>query len=190
MKMMLLKIAAASAGITLAVCLFAATGLWYVNRPKPSKPWNEKALVINGPPGFGTSEKEFPFYLSYSVKNTTDKDYSVESAEQIRMMAELNDGSLSNPLETRTALLRTPVFIPANQLGTITIRLKIKIPEQKQNETDDDYHERIRKFVNETLPNLRGFALFDNTNRYRINLPEWMRIKPDKTGDANGRSPA
>jgi hypothetical protein len=36
------------------------------------------------------------------------------------------------------------------------------------------YHDAVKKYVDEKLPELNGFATFDDINRYRINFPnEW-----------------
>jgi hypothetical protein len=180
MKMALLKIAAAAAGITLALCLAAASAFWYVSRPKPPKPWNEKALLATEPPSFGPDTSEgYKFYFTYTAKNDTDTDYSINEPSELRIEARLGDGSLTNPLNADHIHVRTPVFIPARQLGSVTLRFKmLEPPAQQQSENDDAYHERLRLFLNDKFDNVKEFVLFDQARRYQITLPRWAATKP------------
>jgi len=44
-----------------------------------------------------------------------------------------------------------------------------------------EYREAVRKYVNEELPKLSGFADFDEVDRLRINFPNgWRDSDPDK----------
>jgi hypothetical protein len=180
MKMILFKVAAAAAGITLALCLAAACAFWYVSRPKPPKPWNEKALVATEPPTFGPSTSEgYKFYFAYTAKNNTDDDYSINEPGELRIEARLSDGSLSNPLDANHIFVRTPVFIPAHQLGSVTLRFKLlELPAQQRGETDEAYHERLRLLLNDQLSSVKQFVLFDEAHRYQITLPPWTATKP------------
>jgi len=180
LKATLLKVAAAAAGVILTLCLIGASVLWYVSRPKPPRPWNDKALIVKEPPGFGPSSEDKTVYFSYSVQNDTAADYAVENVQQLRILAITLDDSLSSPIDEEHLVLRTPIFIPSHQKGTITVRLKVlDAPEQNKSESDDAYHERLRQYLNDHIAGVRGFVLFDETNRYRINLPAWSSKKPE-----------
>jgi hypothetical protein len=48
----------------------------------------------------------------------------------------------------------------------------MNLPQRSVGESDDEYHERLRAFL-ETFQNMAGFAVFDETNRYEIDLPRW-----------------
>ncbi len=178
MKTRLLKIAAASAGAIPMLCLLGAVALWYVSRPKPTPPWNENALTTNELPSFGVNDDDNSFYLSYTVQNAMSTDYTIEHL-QPKLLAVVSNGSLSNPIEENRLTLRTPIFIPSHQKGTITVYLKaLKAPEQKRDESDDVYHERLRQYLNDHVKGVQGFVLFDESSRYQINLPRWAADKP------------
>jgi hypothetical protein len=183
LKIVLLKIAAAAAGITLALCIAAGAVLWYVSKPKPQKPWNEKALVSTDAPGFDSyGEKDNQaISLAYIVKNTTNSDYSIDAGHQIKIVVVLRDGALSLPMDEDHVVVRTPLFIPANHLGTIVLHLKKLIAlQQNQSESNEAYHERLRLLMNEHLSGIRGFVIFDESKRYQIDLPRWLETKPEK----------
>lgn len=176
MKNTLLKIAAVAAGVTLALCVVAACAFWYTTRLKP---WNDKALVCMEPPSFGPLTGDYKFYLSYNVKNNAVDDYTVTAPSELRIEAKLSDGSLSYPLDDAHVVVRTPIFIPARQLGTVNVRFKLlEPPTQRQGETDDQFHERLREFLNDKLSNIQQFVLFDQNHRYQIVLPRWAATKP------------
>jgi len=117
--------------------------LWYLSRPKPPKPWNEKALVVMDTPGFDWySEKDLTIALYYNVNNTTNFDYSIETPH-LKIVAVLANGALSDPLDEERLIVRTPVFIPANRIGMVVLHLKgVHAPERNQSESDKGYHER------------------------------------------------
>jgi hypothetical protein len=190
LKATLLKIAAASAGAILMLCLLGTLALWYFSRPKPTPPWNEKALTTNEPPGFGVNDDDNSFYFSYTVQNAMSTDYVIENL-QPKLLAVVSNGSLSNPIEEKRLTLRTPIFIPSHQKGTITVYLKaLKAPEQKRDESDDLYHERLRQYLNDHVKGVQGFVVFDESSRYQINLPRWAADKPEKTrAQAGSRNP-
>jgi hypothetical protein len=185
MKGIFLKISAAAAGVTLALCIAAATVVWYTSRPKPPKPWDTNALVVVGPPGFGSyPDTDYHFYLTYSVRNTTLRDWSLESSSNLRLVSQLGDGSLSNPISNENVRVRTPTFIPANQTGTITLHFMAgEYPKQLNTESSEAFHERLRKQLNEAYPSMKGFVLFDDANRIQVDLTTWARKKPENAGE-------
>jgi len=180
-----LKIAAAAAGITLVLCVAAASALRYAARPT-TKPWDDKALIVVGPPGFGSySDTEYRFYLTYSVQNTSGTDWAATSPNNLRLVSILSDGS-SNPILKKQIEIRTPTFIPSKQLGTITLQfMSGDVPKQSVTELEGMFHERLRRFLNENYATLKGFVLFDDTSRIQINLPTWSRTKPENAGEVS-----
>lgn len=181
MKTTLLKIAAAAAGITLVLCLVAGYVVWHTNRPKSEQPWNDKALIVVGPPGFGTySDTDYHFYLAYPVRNTTARDWSVASSDQLIVLSQQGDETLASVIPIEHVEVRTPIFIPANQTGMVILHFKKDVwPKQAAGEADAVYHERLRDFLNTDYLSLKGFVVFDDGNRMRIDLPSWARKKPD-----------
>jgi hypothetical protein len=84
------------------------------------------------------------------------------------------NGTLSEPLTEPMASVRYPVFIPAKRMAFLGVSIAVsRIPPRETEESDVEYHERLRKFLNQELAGIDGFTLFDETNRYEIDLPSW-----------------
>ena len=155
--------------------------IWYSNRPKPSKPWNTRAIAATGSPGFGVNSDGKGIGFSYDIENSTDTDYHVESRNQIAVMFRNDGGGLSEALPENVAPLRLPIFIPAKQRGTLTLTVVLSdVPQQKPSESDEGFHERVRTFCQEHIKGVNGFVLFDESNRYQIELPRWLVQAPPK----------
>jgi hypothetical protein len=184
LKTVLLKIAAAAAGITLALCIAAACVFWYETKPKPPKPWNTTALTASDPPSFVVYGQKLHIHFRYSVQNHTGNDYSLDKRNQFRLVGRYADGSLTAPLENEELSIEDTAFVPANQTGMIVLEVKAVLPlAQGTNQSDDAYHEQNRALLNTAMGGLEGFAIFDEENRYQINLPKWRADKPaDKPG--------
>lgn len=154
--------------------------LWYSSRPAPPQRWNKNALVATEPPGFDASKDGKRIVFTYSVENTTNTDYSVDSIYGIKVLIRDKGDSLSQPLSEDTSPLRLPIFIPAKQRGRLTVSLTLSgIPVQATTDTDAEYHEQLRIYCEKHLASIAGFVLFDDTNRYQVNLPRW-RSEPTK----------
>lgn len=190
-KTWFIKSAGFGAGFALALACIVGAGLWYATRPTPQKPWNQTAIAATAPPGFCVSDDGKRILFSCSVANTTKTDYRIESSAQIRVMARGHDGTLSLPMPAETAPLQLPAFIPAGQKGMLTLSLALSsIPEREALQTAPDfipdppsaaaavddyeqYHERVRAYLQRNSGQVDSFVLFDEANRYPINLPRW-----------------
>jgi hypothetical protein len=181
MKTTLLKIAAAAAGITLVLCLALGGLIWYKARPRP---WNTTAVTASEIPTFGADTgKDAKIHLRYPAQNHTDTDYKVEKVNDLRIMARLKNGALTSPLEGDYISIDGPLFIPAQQSGTISlVVLSVTPAAQASEQTNEDYHEQIRDALNQSMNAFQGFAIFDEKNRYQIDLPKWAVTKPAKPG--------
>jgi hypothetical protein len=178
-KNTLLKIAAAAAGITFALCIVVGCLFWYSTRPKPEeppKPWNTAALTVTAPPSIDSYGNENHTFLRYDVRNHTNNDYSIDKTEHLRVMGKYPNGSLTSPIEDSVVALALPVFIPAQHSGVITLELKDPVP-RKANVSDAEYHEQLRAHLNEFV--FDGFAIFDEDNRCQIDMPKWLTVKPE-----------
>jgi hypothetical protein len=170
-------------GLGTAVGLVVLVGgfLWYQSRPKPPKPWNTAALAIKEPPRFQSADHEH-LEFTYSIQNTTNSDYQIVSDEMVKVVARYKDGTLSTPLSTQVRHLELPVFIPANQKSELTFSVALSgIPERKLSESDEQYQERLRAYCEDHLGSVANFVLFDEANRYEIDLPRWLIEKPKKS---------
>lgn len=181
-KNTLLKIAAAVAGITLALCIAAASVFWYATRPKPQKPWDDKAIVPTAnTAGFGpTDNKDYELVFTYQLKNSTLMDYSVDDSKSLKIVGLAENNVLTQPIPSDAVVLSTPIFIPSQQTSAVGLRIKLPIPSKMASESDDAYHERLRSYLNDKISFNRGFAVFDEINHYRIDLPTWSRTTPAK----------
>lgn len=180
LKNTLFKIAAAAAGITLALCIAAGCALWYASRPKPPKPWNTTALTVSDQPTFVTYGKELHIHLRYDVQNHTDNDYSIDKNQRVRVMGRYPNGSLTTPLEGDYANIEFPVFIPAHHTGMVTLEITEVVPVAKEaKQSDEEYHEQLRALLNKVGGFFDGFTVFDEDNHYQIDLPKWKTTKPE-----------
>jgi len=178
-KRLALKWLAFGIGVALGAAAIIGSLVWYTSRPTPPKPWDTRALVAGHPPGFSVTDDGKRIRFSYPVENRTEEDYKVELAGEVKILVKTEDGGFSQPLPDEAKHLEVPIFIPAKQTGTIVVFLSVSgIPTKEPNEADKEYHERIRTFCNDRLKGVYGLALFDETNRYRIDLPRWLPERP------------
>jgi hypothetical protein len=143
--------------------------------------WNTTAiLAADDAPGFDVNKDGSKLQFIYVLQNATNADYEIGSETDIKIVVRTNGGSLTEPLPKETATLRRPVFIPAQQKAISRLSIALgNIPQKKADETNEEYHERLRAFCREHLGN-NGFVLFDDFNRYQINLPSVRAEKLQK----------
>jgi len=170
-------------GVSTAIGLAAIAGgyLWYESRPKPPKPWNTTAIVSSDDaPSFDTTGDDKEIHFTYTLHNATEVDYEIGPETEIRITFKNSDGSLTEPLPNEVATLRRPVFIPARQKAMSRLSVVFgNVPQKKTIETDEQYHERLREFCKQEMGDT-GFVLFDERNRYQINLPPILKGKAQK----------
>jgi hypothetical protein len=172
-KKTLLIAFSAGAGVAVVIAALVAAAYWSWSRPRPPKPWNTTAIVATGAPGFSLTDDGKKIRFSYSLENKTDSDYKIASAAEIKVLVKYDDKSLSQPMPTEVASVEFPVFIPARQAATIALAITFGgFPQRKETETDEEYHEALRAFLLNELKGVSDFAVFDETNRYEINLPK------------------
>jgi hypothetical protein len=177
-KKILLRSAGFGAGFAIVVCGVIGGVIWYSSRPsKAVKKWNTTALKVTEPPAFGAykNDKDSRMYVefNYSVQNNTDDDYKIESAESLKVLVRFTDGSVSEPVTTEAASVKLPVFLPAKETGALSLVIQQSVPTKTERETDEDYHEQLRSYLEKqwSRDKLAGFVLYDETNRYELNLP-------------------
>ena len=177
-------------GLGTAVGLGMIVGgfLWYESRPKPPvppKPWNASAIKAEYDLVSTDTDKDrenvIVFY--YILENTTDFDYRVEDGRRITMTGKLEDErSLSAFLKSQ-GVIDYPIFVPAKKRVRFRVHLiGYTYPvKQKDNPTTQErkqYRETLAKYVADEFPNLDGFDLLDEGNRYEIILPGgWKETK-------------
>lgn len=153
--------------------------VWYSSRPKPPKPWDLTALVAKESPSFSLSHDGKNVELHYPLENTTTTDYEIDSHDRLKIMFKTDEGTFSHPLSIETASVTLPIFIPAQQKGFVTLSIALSgIPAQKLAESDDEFHERLRTHLESHLKGITAFVIFEDTNRYQINLPRVLSKRP------------
>jgi hypothetical protein len=170
----LLIAAARSAGFGVVLLGVALTAHWYFSRPEPPKLWNVSAIVAQASPRFRVSGDGKKIQFTYDIENTTRMDFHIESTTRITIMAKMEDGVFSEPVPSGTMSVDLPVFVPAKRKGSLVVSaLFSEIPERKPSESDIEYHEKVRNMLEKDIGEIAGFALFDEANRYEIDLPRW-----------------
>jgi hypothetical protein len=165
-------------GIALTASLIFAGFLWYESRPKspePSRPWNTKAITAEFDV-LDTEGDKNNIIFNYTLQNNTEFDYQMPEGS-VRLMAQLQrENSLSSADEGFTNLDKN-VFIPAKQRFRYTVHMgypydKETLPSNASREQKTAWRQRLASYLNQEMGNLNGFVLFDESNRYQINLPK------------------
>jgi hypothetical protein len=167
------------AGFALMSGLILGGVVWYTSRPTPPKPWNATVIASKGPPGFSVSSDGSKVDFSYTVENRTKEDYHIRSSDEIQVMLRTNDGTLSEPLSEKETSISLPIFIPPQQKAFLDFSVSLaNIPQRNTAEPDQQFHERVRTYLNQYGQSVSGFVIFDSTNRYQIELPKWLAEAP------------
>ncbi len=113
------------------------------------------------------------FEFQYVIENTTDKDYQFPSDAGIMMLLPRGAGYKSG--DKANVTWDKNVFIPARQKVNVTVVWTV---------TSTDYALPAKEaefvpFFSKRLVENAGFAIFDQKNRYRTDLPEVWNGWPD-----------
>lgn len=174
-KRILIKAAGFGAGLGLVLCAVFAMFVWFESRPAPPKSWKTTSLVSADEPSFDVSTDGKKLRLMFVVENKTAEDYNLSSHDQLKIVSRLADGSVSQPIPQDALEVEFPVFIPAKQRGRMHMNiLYAGLPVKNGSESDAAFHERLRQFMNEEFDGFGGFSVFDETNKYQLNLPRWL----------------
>jgi len=180
--------ASLGAGAVLAAATVFGVFSWYSSRPKPPKPWDQRAIVATFDyPELEseTAAKEKPtdpnwrvvptIVLYYTLENTTERDYRLPKREQLEVSWRLKrEKSLAGG--QGLAIDDKSVFIPAKQRHRFVLHLGYPMeedlgPPPKSREDDRRRWKRIAEFMKANLTNVDGFVIFDPEHRSQINLP-------------------
>jgi DNA-binding response OmpR family regulator len=174
-KAIVLKSFGFGAGFAAMLGLAIGLWVWQRNRPKPPQPWNEQAIVARDAADVLCDGDGKRLEFAYTVENTTNVDYQFDYATGFKVTLRRDDGKLLAPLPDSFAHLDSPIFVPSKQKASLSVSmLLVGIPEHKASESDEVYRERLRTYCKEKA-NARPpftFVLFDEMNRYQINLPK------------------
>lgn len=163
--------------------------VWYTSRPASPKPWLNAVIVAKGEPSFSVTDDGRTLQLDYTLENTGSNDYRIDSADGIEVMAQGRDGTLSGPLPNTGEHIRVPFFLPPKQKAIFVLSFYLSEPwPRNPAQSDADYHEFVRTRLEQAYSHLAGFAIFDSTNHYRIDLPKWLAKTPTERDCANNGS--
>jgi hypothetical protein len=156
-----------------AACALAITGYFIYEHHEETKPWISpmKAAFT----GLDTRQPKdaVVFEFQYAIENTTDKDYQFPYDAAIMMLLPSGAGYKSG--EKANVTWDKSVFIPARQKVNITVVWTV---------TSADYTLPTKEtenvpFFSKRLVENAGFAIFDQKNRYRTDLPAVWNDWPD-----------
>jgi len=146
-------------------------------------PWNMGALeaTLAGIELKEVDSAHAAIVFSYDLDNNTDSDYRLTSGPNVVIMSRLrSDGSL---VANEQARLTSTAFVPARNRTRIALALTRPFPWPAQR--DAAAEQAIRQLVTGEVAGLSAFVLFDQANRYQIELP----ATPPRAAEVVGTSP-
>jgi hypothetical protein len=163
-KKIVLRAAGFGGGFAVAAVIILGGVVWWSSRPAKPKPWDTKAITANfiTAKSYGGTDPYFDF--EYGMKNNTDSDYRLP--EKITVMSKSGTDTLSEVVATWTPV---NVFIPAHQ--TVDYKLTVSYKSLFDNRTPDPDMKKELDFLNQQMAGAKGYVMFDETNRYEIDLP-------------------
>lgn len=103
----------------------------------------------------------------YDVQNTSDSDYELTKGDNVVVMSRLKS---SHALSSEKPVsLSASAFVPSN--NRTRIALEVSEPFSWPSRMDNFAQNRIRDLVAQETSDLDGFVIFDQSHRYRIDLP-------------------
>jgi hypothetical protein len=179
------------AGFAICAAIIAGAFYWYSNRPKP---WDNTALKGSFETmGLSTNPQQDNYSIDfvYSIENTTRRNYEFHP-KNITVFANLAE-EFSTASEKKSTLSKDfgdyqkgapiidgPSFIPPQNRARFHIRVLYQYPGDFS-EADKADINKVIKQVGRRLRFLKGIALFDQSNHYRIDLPKGWEGVEDQT---------
>ena len=148
----------------------------------PASPWNVGAMeaTLAGIQVKEVDSAHAAILFSYDLDNKTDRDYSLASGPNVVIMSRLrSDGSL---VTNEQASLSSTAFVPARNRARIALVLTQPFPWPAQRDAAAD--ETFRQLVTGKIAPLSAFVLFDQANRYQIELPAALPRAAEVVGTA------
>lgn len=151
--------------------------LFYQHRQE-TKPWaSPMQAKFTGMDIKRPSDDTILVEAQYAIENTTAKDYRLPYNSTVMLLLPNGQGYRSG--EQAHVDLDRNLFIPAKQKVNINLTWSLQSVDYTLPPTNDLSKET--GFVDRRLSESDGFAIFDQTNRYRIDLPnawnDWPSVK-------------
>lgn len=169
-KKILLGAAGFGGGFAVVSAIIFGAILWWSYRPVKPKPMNPNAITAKfSGMAMGIREETLHLTVTYSLHNTTDRDYTLPSLGEMMVVNPENKG-----LDTFEGITwDTTSRIPLGQ----TVNLKFDVPYalSSYNKTAADLTDLKAEveFIKNRLKEIDGFRFFDYSERYEIDLPKW-----------------
>lgn len=166
---MALKFFAFGAGFAVALSTMACLLLWYSNRPKPEKAWNQTAIKATAATGsqFRVESDKLVGDFRYSLQNATDTDYRLPNNAKLMVKLAQDLGYRDAPNMT----WEQGLYIPAGQKVNVSIILPIMYSDFNFSEKQANDQKELSAFIDRRLAEIDGFVLFDPTSRYKVEFP-------------------
>lgn len=161
-----------------------ATGATIAEAKVKPRPWNRSAITAEYYVVLTSDQPDSKLEFEYVLENRTDKDYELQKYSATKIAARLEDtDSLTGFADENEIVLKLPVFVPAHQKTRITISMPgygfSPLTPLTSSSTPEERHKRraeIAAYVTKRMSNLNGFVLFDESNRYQVELPNgWKK---------------
>jgi hypothetical protein len=172
-KRVIISSVAGGVGFAVALAIIFGTMHWYQCKPKP---WNKNAITASYDSADVEGEKNHVVFY-YTLQNNTAFDYGFSDLKSIMTMFRL-EKQKSLSFEKNDELFRPdcPIWIPAKQRMRFALHLALPYDKSlKKDATKDEkneYRKNLEIYLNKEFTNLDGFTLFDEVNRYQIELPK------------------
>lgn len=183
-------------GIGVGVGLAPAVGLyaWYSSRPVPPKPWDSKAITATFVTADTTGDDSH-LRFRYILENHTNQDYRVRTSDLYLSAVLQEQSTLTGSGNGAVKFDEDAIFLPTNDHEQVEIELPsygyagVKRPANTASDEEyEKYRDAVKKYVNENLPRLNGFAAFDEANRYRINFPNGWQVASESPSPKDAKS--
>jgi hypothetical protein len=176
-KQILLKSIGVGLGMGIGLSVAAGFYVWYSSRPVPPKPWDSAAITANFRSADTAGENNH-FRFRYILENHTERDYRAKTSGLFLSAVLREKNTLTGSGKGDVKFAQDTIFLPAKDHAEVVIELPTySFTGQKQPKDTDSaeehkrYRDAVKKYVDDNLPGLSGFAAFDETNKYRINFP-------------------
>jgi hypothetical protein len=143
------------------------------NPAKESAPWNRTAIRAEFVE-LATSDRKDTIRLWYTLTNTTEADYRIESMIGITTAAQAGSDSLY-AFNQGMISVEMPLTMPAHRkiqtLLTVALQTDKSVPNDASDATVAIYKKDVMTFLRSKYSKMQGFVLMDEGTRYEIDFP-------------------
>lgn len=164
-RFMILR-SAMGAGFAVTLSLIVGGAMLYSARPRSPKRWNTHAISASFD-AVGSEGPDHALVFYYILENKTDRDYQLPDHFDVTVMSKLKEGTLS--FDNGSYRGDEDLFLPAKQRVRFAVHSSWRCPDAA---ADPSAVGALAAYVNRLAPALDGFVVFDQKNRYEIELPK------------------